>query len=70
MPLFQNGTTLINQTKPIEERWGGRYVTGTHGSQKHRGNALVRDKSKPDELETAGTQNVTDLDSKFDTGAY
>jgi hypothetical protein len=70
MPLFQNGTTLITQTKPIEQRWGGWYVTGTHGAQKHRGNAVVRDKNKPDELETANTQNQTDLDSKFDTGAY
>lgn len=70
MPLFQNGTTLINQTKPIDQRWGGWYVTGNHGAQKHRGNAVVRDKTKPDELETAGTQNQTDLDTKFDTGAY
>jgi hypothetical protein len=70
MPLFQNGTTIINQTKPIEKRWGGWYVTGTHGSQTHLGNAVVRDKNKPDELETEGTQNQTDLASKFDTGAY
>lgn len=70
MPLFQNGTTLITQTKPIEQRWGGWYVTGTHGSQKHRGNALVRDKNKPDELDTEATQNQTDLATKFDTGAY
>jgi hypothetical protein len=70
MPLFQNGTALVNQTKPIEERWGGWYVTGTHGAQKHRGNAVVRDKNKSDELESEGTQNVKNLDSKFDTGAY
>lgn len=70
MPLFQNGTTVINHSKPLDQRWGGWYVTGTHGEQKHRGNAVVRDKSKPDELETEGTQNLTSLDSKFDTGAY
>jgi hypothetical protein len=70
MPLFQNGTTVINQTKPISQRWGGWYVTGTHGKQTHRGNAVVRDKSKPEELETEGTQNVTDLKGRFDIGAY
>jgi hypothetical protein len=70
MPLFQSGTTVVNQTKPIEQRWGGWYVTGQHGEQKHRGNALVRDKSRPDELEIERTQNQTDLSSKFDTGAY
>jgi hypothetical protein len=70
MPLFQNGTTVINQTKPISQRWGGWYVTGTHGKQTHRGNAVVRDKNRPEELEKEGTQNVTDLKNRFDTGAY
>jgi hypothetical protein len=70
MPLFQNGTLLTTQTRPIAERWGGWYVTGTHGSQKHRGNAVVRDKNRPEELETEGTQNLTDLSRKFDTAAY
>ena len=55
---------------PLKERWGGWYVTGAHGKQTHRGNAVVRDKNKPEELETEGTQNVTDLKNRFDTGAY
>ncbi len=70
MPLFQNGTLLVTQTRPISERWGGWYVTGTHGEMKHRGNAVVKDKSKPDVLETENTQNQTDLTGRFDTGAY
>ena len=45
-------------------------MTGTHGQQKHRGNAVVRDKNKPEELETENTQNQTDLTGRFDTGAY
>src|SRR4051794_7293367 len=70
MPLFQNGTLLVTQTRPISERWGGWYVTGTHGAMKHRGNAVVRDKNKPDLLETENTQNQTNLTGRFDTGAY
>jgi hypothetical protein len=70
MPLFQNGTLLVTQTRPISERWGGWYVTGTHGEMKHRGNAVVKDKTKPDVLESEGTQNQTDLTGRFDTGAY
>jgi hypothetical protein len=70
MPLFQNGTLLVTQTRPISERWGGWYVTGTHGEMRHRGNAVVKDKSKPDVLETENTQNQTDLTGRFDTGAY
>jgi hypothetical protein len=70
MPLFQNGTFVVNHTRPFAERWGGWYVTGTHGKQTHRGNAVVRDKNQPDQLETEGTQNRTDLTRLFDTGAY
>ena len=70
MPLFQNGTFVVNHTRAFAERWGGWYVTGTHGKQTHRGNAVVRDKNRPDQLETEGTQNRTDLTRLFDTGAY
>jgi hypothetical protein len=70
MPLFQAGTFITDHRSPLKERWGGWYVSGTHGSQVHMGNALVRDREKPDQLETDGTQNVTDLSRNFDTGAY
>jgi hypothetical protein len=70
MPMFQAGTFITDHRSPLKERWGGWYVSGTHGSQLHMGNALVRDREKPDQLETSGTQNVTDLSRNFDTGAY
>jgi hypothetical protein len=31
---------------------------------------VARNRDKPDQLETAGTQNLTDLIRRFDTGAY
>ena len=70
MPMFQAGTFITDHRSPLKERWGGWYVSGTHGSQVHMGNALVRDREKPDNLDTDGTQNVTDLSRHFDTGAY
>jgi hypothetical protein len=70
MPMFQAGTFITDHRSPLKERWGGWYVSGTHGSQVHMGNALVRDREKPDQLETSGTQNVIDLSRNFDTGAY
>jgi len=36
----------------------------------HKGNAVARDRSKPDVLETQGTQNLTTLGRKFDDGMY
>lgn len=70
MPLFQAGSFVTDDRSPFKERWGGWYVSGTHGSQVHMGNAVVRDRDKPDRLETSGTQNVTDLSKYFDAGAY
>ena len=70
MPLFHAGSFISDHRSPLEQRWGGWYVTGTHGSAKHMGNAVVRDRSKPDQLEAEGTQNLATLEGKFDTGAY
>src|SRR6516225_1258234 len=36
----------------------------------HRGNAVARDRTKPDVLESQGTQNLTTLGRKFDDGLY
>ncbi|MBL8174364.1 MAG: hypothetical protein JNK48_06835 [Bryobacterales bacterium] len=70
MPVFQAGTFITDHRSPMKERWGGWYVSGKHGSQYHLGNALIRDRDHPDQLEKEGTQNLTSLAAKFDTGAY
>ncbi len=62
--------TDTDDRTPLEKRWGGWYVTGTTGSQHHMGNAVAPDLFHPFDLETAGTQNVTDLSGKFDTKNY
>jgi len=45
----------VDHRTPLEDRWGGWYVTGTHGSQRHKGNAVAPDILKPFELETNST---------------
>jgi hypothetical protein len=70
MPLFHAGGFVTDHRSPLKDRWGGWFVTGTHGAQHHMGNAVVRDRDKPDQLDKDGTQNVTDLRNRFDTGAY
>ena len=42
-PHFGMGTTTTNHTTPFDERFGGWYVTGTHGDMRHRGNAIAID---------------------------
>ncbi len=70
MPLFQAGTFITDHRSPLKERWGGWYVTGTTGSQVHMGNAIVPDRGAPEKLASEHSQNVTDLRSFTDTGAY
>ena len=62
--------TPTDHRTPFDKRWGGWYVTGTHGSQKHMGNAVAPDIFHPFDLETKGTQNRTSLEDKFDTKDY
>ncbi len=60
----------IDHRTPFEDRWGGWYVTGTHGSQKHMGNAVARDPDRPFDLQQSGTQNQTKLEDKFDVSKH
>ncbi len=71
-PAFLGGDLfkVTDHRTPFEERWGGWYVTGTHGNMKHLGNAVARNPYRPIELETKNTQNLTSLTSKFDVTKY
>src|SRR6516164_1102152 len=69
---FVTGTFFegIDQRTPLENRWGGWYVSGTHGVVHHLGNAIAPNRDRPFDLEQEGTQNLTSLASKFDTSKY
>jgi hypothetical protein len=60
----------IDHRTPFERRWGGWYVTGTHGTQTHMGNAVASDPENPLDLDKTNTQNVTSLAGRFDLGKY
>ncbi len=65
-----SGTSLVNHRTPLDERWGGWYVTGTHGHQTHRGN-LVGKKAFERQVKTPNRDgNVTNLNSYFDVSRY
>ncbi|MCY4660740.1 MAG: hypothetical protein OXF93_13125 [Acidobacteria bacterium] len=69
-PNFGLGTIVTDHRTPLAERWGGWYVTGTHGAQSHRGNAVARDPARPGLLDVAGARNQTGLARKADTSRY
>jgi hypothetical protein len=60
----------IDHRTPFDRRWGGWYVTGTHGSQTHMGNAVASNPEHPLDLDTKNTQNVTSLADRFDVSKY
>lgn len=70
MPLFHAGGFVTDHRSPLKDRWGGWYVTGTHGGQHHMGNAFVRDPQYPTDLDTRESQNVTSLKGRFNAEEY
>jgi len=69
-PILGSGTFTINHTSPLKQRWGGYYVTGTHGDQRHMGNEVVANKSDPEALDVESGANVTDLSSRINLAPY
>ena len=69
-PILSSGSYRIDQTSPFEHRWGGWYVTGTHGEQRHRGNLVVRSKQPPEEGFDPAGMNRLDLEGLVDMSHY
>lgn len=70
-PILSAGTFLVTDETPVKDRWGGWYVTGTHGAARHMGNATATDEDNPiDSLDRSAGANVTDLGGKFDPSGY
>lgn len=70
MPAFMGAQMLTDHRSRFEERWGGWYVTGTHGEMRHLGNAVGHERDHPDVLDTRGTLNLTTLAKRFDPTGY
>ncbi|HVW02680.1 MAG TPA: hypothetical protein VHB77_20150 [Planctomycetaceae bacterium] len=71
MPILSAGTFVTTSQSPLADRWGGWYVTGTHGAQKHMGNAVASKPEEADELQKSPQGlNVTDLSRFFNTSLY
>ena len=71
-PGEEHGNAFMTDHRtPFATRWGGWYVTGTHGAQSHLGNNPdLADPIRPGKGSREGTQNVVSLTDRFDTSAY
>ena len=69
-PLLGSGTFVTDHRSPFEQRWGGWYVSGTHGEMRHMGNAIAHDRQNPEDLDREAAANLTDLSKLVNVKPY
>lgn len=69
-PILSGGSYRIDQSSPLKNRWGGWYVTGSHGKQTHLGNLIVRTRQVPDPLDNSAGLNVSNLGERIDRSCF
>jgi hypothetical protein len=68
MPVSAAGSFSTDHRSPLEQRWGGWYVTGTHGTSRHMGNQMAIDAEGT--LDAEAGANVSDLSPFLKSGAH
>lgn len=69
-PILKAGSTVTDQTTPFGVRWGGWYITGTHGRARHRGNEIAHETQYDAEIDVEAGANQTTLPTRVDPGQY
>jgi len=68
--ILSMGSFRVDQTTAFAQRWGGWYVTGTHGGQKHLGNFVVHGQREPEEIDNRVGQNIIELRTHLTIANY
>lgn len=69
-PHFSARTFVTDHSSPFRQRWGGYYVTGTHGSMRHMGNTVISLQTPARDFDYQAGANLTQLDKRLDTNMY
>ncbi|MEZ0388316.1 MAG: hypothetical protein ACAI34_14680 [Verrucomicrobium sp.] len=69
-PILSEGSHVTTHESPLSERWGGWYVTGQHGRERHMGNVTARETGNGILLNRERGANVTSLEGFISTGPY
>lgn len=69
-PMLTAGSYSVDHSTPLAQRWGGWYVTGTHGLQTHLGNLFMRGEEVHQPVDNAQGQNVTQLADRLAVDKY
>ena len=67
-PRSGSSTYTTDHRSPFEQRWGGWYVTGEHGSMRHLGNIFALDREDPQLVDTELGANQAHLPSTVANG--
>lgn len=62
--------TVSDHRSPFDQRWGGWYVTGSHGHMRHLGNELATDPEDEAKLDVERGANLQSLEGKFPGHGY
>ncbi|MFM8357407.1 MAG: hypothetical protein ACKOET_02505 [Verrucomicrobiota bacterium] len=65
-----SGAESVNHRTPLADRWGGWYVSGTHGAQTHRGNLMGKEAYARQAKEPNFAANRPTLEGFFDESRY
>ena len=68
--ILRGGGRIMTPRTPFKDRWGGWYVSGTHGKQRHRGNAPAVGDDEGFTFDPELGANKTDLTRYFNVGEY
>jgi len=69
-PIFSAGSKNVDHRTPLADRWGGWYVTGTHGEQTHLGNLIAGTRAAAEPVDNSAGHNVTSLEERFQLERY
>ncbi len=69
-PILKVGSHLTTQDSPFKERWGGWYVTGTHGAARHLGNEIAAETQRSATIDMEAGANRMALDTRVNAESY
>ena len=69
-PRTGTRTYVTDHASPFEQRWGGWYVTGSHGDMRHLGNVRASDRQDPEVMDVDAGANKSSLDQLISTKPY
>jgi len=69
-PILSTTTYRTTSQSPLKHRWGGWYVSGTHGQQRHMGNMIAKSSREPESFDVDAGANITDLSKLINVDPY